>query len=100
VRFSILVNDTPTDFFSSSCGLRQGDPLFPLLFVIVMEAFRKVISTTMNGGFLSGFSLGSRNVGELNIAHILFADDTNFFVGQTQITFVIYVAYYCVLKLS
>jgi hypothetical protein len=38
VRFFVLVNGTPSGFFSSSHGLRQGDPLSPLLFVIVMEA--------------------------------------------------------------
>jgi hypothetical protein len=38
VKFSILVNSTPTCFFQSSRGIRQGDPLSPLLFVVVMEA--------------------------------------------------------------
>jgi hypothetical protein len=27
VRFSVLVNGTSSDFFSSSRGLRQGDPV-------------------------------------------------------------------------
>jgi hypothetical protein len=31
VRFSIFVNGTSSSFFTSSCGLRQGDPFSPLL---------------------------------------------------------------------
>jgi hypothetical protein len=77
VRFSILVNDTPTCFFNSSGGLRQGDLLSPLLFVIVMEALSMMISTAVSKGLLFRFSVGT----VIDISRLLFADDTLIFNG-------------------
>jgi hypothetical protein len=65
VHFSVLVNGTPLDFFSSSRGLRQGDPLLPLLFVIVMEALSKLFTVVVHMGYLSGFSMGFGSNGVL-----------------------------------
>jgi hypothetical protein len=67
-------------FFSSSLGLRRGDPLLPFLFVIVMEALSRMFSATINGSFLSGLSIGSRQSSVVNISH-MFAGDTSVFVG-------------------
>ena len=43
VQFSVLVNRSPTDFFGSSRGLRQGDPLSPLSFLVMMEVFSRMV---------------------------------------------------------
>jgi hypothetical protein len=57
MQFSVLINNTPTSFFSSSCGLRQEDPLPPPLFVIVIESLGRMIYVAMTRGLLFGFSV-------------------------------------------
>jgi hypothetical protein len=79
VNFSILVNGTPSGFFQSSRGIRQGDPLSPLLFVVVIKAFSRMLYVSMRQGLLSGFSVGLRGNEALVVNHLLFADDTLIF---------------------
>ena len=78
VRFSVLVNGSPSGFFSSLRGLRLGDPLSPLLFLLVMEVLSKMLCQT-EGGFIIGFRVGADAVNGLCISHLLFADDTILF---------------------
>ena len=79
VKFSILINGSPSDFFGSSRGLRQGDHLSPLLFDIVMEALSRMLDVVASARQFSGFSVGS-TVGPLvMVSHLLFADDTLIF---------------------
>jgi hypothetical protein len=70
----VLVNGSPNSFFSSSHGLRQGDPLSLLLFVFVMEALIRIIFAAVSGGLLGGFK-----VGNANFSLLLFVDDTLIF---------------------
>jgi hypothetical protein len=79
IRYSILINGGLEGFFGSSRGLRQGDSLSPLLFVIIMEALSRMISKAVAGGFLSGFQVGSRDTDSVHVSHLLFADDTLIF---------------------
>ena len=76
VSFSVLINGTPSGFFQSSRGLRQGDPLSPYLFVIVMEALSCLLKRAKEGGFLPRWQLSGRGRAGVEITHLLFADDT------------------------
>ncbi|RVW54250.1 LINE-1 reverse transcriptase-like [Vitis vinifera] len=75
-KFSVMVNGTPIGFFSSSKGLRQGDPLSPYLFVMGMEVLSVLIRRAMEGGFISGCKIQRDRGRPVHIAHLLFADDT------------------------
>ena len=75
-RFYVMVNGSPRGFLPSTKGLRQDDPLSPLLFFIVMEALSKMLDRAMEGGFLSGFSVDNNGGNALSISHLLYANDT------------------------
>jgi len=79
VMFSILINGSPPGFFSSSGGLRQGDPSLLLLFVVVIKALSRMLSATVDKGLLSGFLMGLRNNEELIVSHLVFVDNTLIF---------------------
>jgi exonuclease III len=84
VRFSVLINGNPCGFFTSSRGLRQGDSLSPLLFVLVMEAFSRLMDRAVVRRYLEGFSVAHNNGSELKVSHLLFADDTLIFCGAER----------------
>ncbi|XP_057248212.1 uncharacterized protein LOC130590197 [Beta vulgaris subsp. vulgaris] len=44
VSYRILVNGQVTESFPSHCGLHQGDPLSPYLFLLCMDIFSRMIS--------------------------------------------------------
>ena len=60
--------------------MRQGDPLSPLLFVLVMEALGRMLDKA-DDGHMSGFDVGSEEGRSLSVSHLLFVDDTLVFCG-------------------
>lgn len=49
-------------FFNSSHGLRQGDPLSLLLFVLIMDVQSRMLEAAMDGCFLFGSSVGRSSI--------------------------------------
>ncbi|XP_050919334.1 secreted RxLR effector protein 78-like [Lathyrus oleraceus] len=57
---SVMVNGSATDDFKVERGLRQGDPLFPFLFVIAMEGLTGLVDTTMEQKEFKGFKINDK----------------------------------------
>jgi hypothetical protein len=49
------VNDENNPYFKPSKGLRQGDPLSPLLFNLVVDVFTRMMVKAANMGYISEF---------------------------------------------
>ena len=79
-RISILLNGSPKEYFSCSRGVRQGDPLSPLLFILAEEYLSALVAQSFAEGSLSAMSCGRI----LPPTHFLFADDTLIFCRATN----------------
>ncbi|GJS28988.1 RNA-directed DNA polymerase, eukaryota [Tanacetum coccineum] len=74
---SILVNGSPSSEFPFYCGLKQGDPLAPFLFILIMESLHISFSRATKEGFFNGIQINETT----NISHLFYADDA-VFIGE------------------
>ncbi|CAL5335747.1 unnamed protein product [Camellia sinensis] len=84
VWMSVLVNGTPAGFFPIFRGLRQGDPLSPLLFILVMEALSRLLDKMVHEGLLEGFMVGPIMGTPISVSHLLYVDDALIFCGAVM----------------
>eukprot|EP00253_Pinus_taeda_P031182 PITA_31182 len=71
--FSILVNGSPSEIFSPSRGLRQGDPLSPFILILMMEGLGWSIKRAKIIGKIKGLLLTENGQA---LTHQQFVDDT------------------------
>ena len=71
VSFSLLINGVASTFFKAGRGLRQGCPLAPLLFLVVVEGLGRAILFAKDYGTYHGLSFGN----DIVLTHVLFVDD-------------------------
>jgi hypothetical protein len=73
---AVLLNGTPGKFFHCKRGVRRGDPLSPLLFVIAVDLLQSIINDASSRGLIS-HPLGSAFGGDFPI--VQYADDALLF---------------------
>lgn len=69
--FSFIVNDQRSSWISSSHGVRQGDPLSSLLFLLTSQTLTTILNKALHLNMIQGFS----NSLSRNFNHLIFADD-------------------------
>jgi hypothetical protein len=67
--------------FSPSRGLRQGDPLYPFLFLFVADGLSALLQKEVESNGISPLKVCRAAPG---IYHLLFADDTMLFFKATE----------------
>lgn len=81
VLYSFVINGGVCGSMSLSRGLHQGDPLSPYLFILVANAFSRMLQSKVQENQIHGAKV-SRN-GPI-ISHLLFADDSLLFTRATR----------------
>ena len=87
VCYSVHFNGVPSHSFSPSRGLRQGDPLSPYLFLLVVDGLSSLLRRYESVGQIGGLKICRHAP---SITHLLFVDDSLLFfrVNQVQATVV------------
>eukprot|EP00253_Pinus_taeda_P032141 PITA_32141 len=71
--FSILVNGSPLEIFNPTRGLRQGDPLSPFLFILMLEGLGRSIKQAKAMGKIRGLQVSENGSA---LTHQQFVGDT------------------------
>lgn len=80
VTYSILINGEPMGNIKPSRGIRQGDPLFPYLFLICSKGLHRMIQRTACNGDIKGVSICHNGP---KLTHLFFVDDSLLFCRAT-----------------
>jgi ribonuclease HI len=70
-NFAVMINGEATSFFKSERGLRQGCPLSPYLFILIMEGLSLLLSKSFTDHHISGIKVSNC----IKIVHLMFVDD-------------------------
>ncbi|GJW90666.1 RNA-directed DNA polymerase, eukaryota, reverse transcriptase zinc-binding domain protein [Tanacetum coccineum] len=70
--FTISIHNERSGYFKGGRGLRQGDPISPYIFTLVMEVFTLILQSQFSKDAKLKYHWGCK---DLKISHLCFADD-------------------------
>eukprot|EP00253_Pinus_taeda_P021333 PITA_21333 len=80
VPYSVLLNGSPSPFFTAERGLRQACPLSPLLFLLIMEGLSRLIGAEHRRGRITRIKI----MENCSLTHLLFVDDVLIFLNGSM----------------
>lgn len=75
----VVLNGDQGECIAHRCGLRQGDPLSPYLFILAIDPLQRLLHLSTEGGQLT--NIGSRHA---RLRTSLYADDAAVFLNPVQ----------------
>ncbi|KAF7835872.1 ribonuclease H [Senna tora] len=81
VSYNIVINGGITKEFRPSCGIRQGDPISPYLFILCANVLSCMIDWKESNGLWKGNKIAR---GVSPISHLMYVDDTVLFFQLTS----------------
>ena len=81
VSYRVLINGMATPTFIPQCGLRQGDPLSPYLFLFCMDTLSRMTTLAIDIRQIKGIKIGKQGP---TLSHLFFADDALFFFHASE----------------
>ncbi|XP_026436380.1 uncharacterized protein LOC113334256 [Papaver somniferum] len=81
-KLSVMINGGPCGFFSMHRGLKQGDPLSPILFILMEDVLSRNITNLVNTGQITPMVVRNR----IYPTHLFFANDVFLFCNGAKKT--------------
>jgi hypothetical protein len=82
VSYSVVVNGNPIGPFSTSIGIRQGDPISPYLFQICVEVFSSQLLKVKKKCVITGVSTSPKGP---SLNHLFFTDNSLLFCKANSV---------------
>ena len=72
-KMVLLINGTPTRWINTKCGLKQGDLISPLLFILITDSLHRILLQAAKNKLLHGIAYSKIT---LEVLCLQYADDT------------------------